>query len=148
MPKPAVGKKNDAKTEARLGIFWLVDGKLLIDSAPLSECEQYGDHLNYPGSHIDVWEQWLRIGKVPAPSEYEEFPRGRVIYSTRTSTRTFTILADRCILQRKDLFATIKVDRVTRSTAFPRWRFGQDGRYRGSDSRHPNVFALGNQTIE
>jgi hypothetical protein len=110
MPKPAVGKKNDAKTEARLGIFWLVDGKLLIDSAPLSECEQYGDHLNYPGSHIDVWEQWLRIGKVPAPSEYEEFPRGRVIYSTRTSTRTFTILADRCILQRKDLFATIKVD--------------------------------------
>ena len=87
----------------RLGIFWLVDGKLLIDSVPLSECDKYGDHLNYPGSHIHVWELWRRGGKVPVESEYEVFPRGRVIYGT-----TFTLLADRCILKRKDLIATIK----------------------------------------
>jgi len=63
MAKSPAGRAKNAKpvTEPRLGIFWLVDGKLLIDSAPLTECEQYGDHLNYPGSHIDVWEQWLRI---------------------------------------------------------------------------------------
>lgn len=94
MPKPAASKKNKATTEARLGIFWLVDGKLLIDSVPLSECDKYGDHLNYPGSHIHVWEQWRLVGKAPVESEYEEFPRGRVIYGT-----TFTLLADRCILK-------------------------------------------------
>ena len=103
MPKSAASKKNHAKTEARLGIFWLVNGKLLIDSVPLSECEQYGDHLNYPGSHIRVWELWQQVGKAPVESEYEEFPRGRVMYGT-----TFTLLADRCILKRKDLIATIK----------------------------------------
>ena len=86
MPKPAAGKKHDAKTEARLGIFWLVDGKLLIESAPLSECEQYGDHLNYPGSHIRVWERWQEFGKAPAETEYEEYARGRVMYGTNANT--------------------------------------------------------------
>lgn len=103
MPKSGSGKNRKTEVESRLGIFWLVDGKLLIDSAPLSECEQYGDHLNYPGSHIDVWERWKHIGRAPAESEYEEFPRGRVMYGT-----TFTLLADRCILKRKDVIATIK----------------------------------------
>jgi len=69
MPKPIKGNERTAKTEARLGIFWLVNGKLLIDSTPLSACEHYGDHLNYPGSHIHVWEQWQQIGKAPAESE-------------------------------------------------------------------------------
>ena len=121
MPKPAAGKKNKAKAEARLGIFWLVDGNLLIDSAPLSECEQYGDHRNYPGSHINVWEQWQRVGKVPLESEYEEFPRGRVMYGT-----TFTLLADRCILKRKDLIAAIKKElRLPKQTSL-----GTDPHYR------------------
>lgn len=106
MPKPTAGKKHDAKTEARLGVFWLVDGKLLIESAPLSECEQYGDQLNYPGSHIRVWERWQEYGKVPAETEYEEYARGRAMYSP--STNTFTLLADRCILKRKELIAAIK----------------------------------------
>jgi len=106
MPKPAADKKNNARTEARLGIFWLVDCKLLIDSAPLSECEQYGDHLNYPGSHIDVWERWKHVGNAPAESEYEEYARGRVMRETKANK--FTILADRCILKRKDLIAEIK----------------------------------------
>ena len=106
MPKPAVGKKNKSKTEARLGIFWLVDGKLLIDSAPLSECEQYGDHLNYPGSHIDLWEQWRQVGKAPAESEYEEYARGRVMCDIET--KKFSLLADRCILNRKELITEIK----------------------------------------
>ena len=101
MPKPAAGKKHDAKTEARLGVFWLVDGKLLLESAPLSECEQYGDQLNCAGSHIRVWERWQEFGKVPAETEYEEYARGRAMYSP--STNTFTLLADRCILKRKEL---------------------------------------------
>ncbi|PYV70330.1 MAG: hypothetical protein DMG97_19535 [Acidobacteria bacterium] len=74
MPKAATGRGKNAKpvAEPRLGIFWLVNGKLLIDSAPLSKCEQYGDHHNYPGSHIDVWERWRRIANVPPETEYEE----------------------------------------------------------------------------
>jgi hypothetical protein len=108
MAKPSLRSRKEAKAtaEPRLGIFWLVDGKLLIDSAPLSECERYGDHLNYPGSHIDVWERWKHIGKAPAESEYEEFPRGRVMCETKANK--FTLLGDRCILKRKELIAEIK----------------------------------------
>lgn len=106
MPKPAAGKKSNTKTEARLGIFWLVNGKLMIDSAPLSECEQYGDHLNHPLSHIDLWEHWKHVGNVPAESEYDEYARGRVMCDTNVNK--FTLLADRCILKRKDLTAQIK----------------------------------------
>src|SRR5439155_27328875 len=85
MPKAATGRGKNAKpvAEPRLGIFWLVNGKLLIDSAPLSKCEQYGDHLNYTGSHIDVWERWRRTAKVPPDIEYEEFQRGRVAYHAK-----------------------------------------------------------------
>ena len=106
MPKADAPKKNTARAEARLGIFWLVNGKLLIDSAPLSECEKYADHLNYAGSHIRVWEHWQQIGKAPVESEYEEYARGRVMCDMKS--KSFTLLADRCILKRKDLIAAIK----------------------------------------
>src|SRR5215469_3390366 len=105
MPKSAAGKKN-VKPEARLGIFWLVDGKLLIDSAPLGECEKYGDHLNYPKGHNRVWEYWQQIGKAPVQSEYEEYARGRVMCDK--GAKQFSLFADKCILARKDLIAAIK----------------------------------------
>ena len=85
------------RTEPQLGIFWLVDGKPLIDSASLSDAEPYGDHLTHPQGHAAVWEQYQRVGTVPADMEYEEAPRGRVMYSTKT--RRFRFLADRCILK-------------------------------------------------
>jgi hypothetical protein len=94
-------------TEAPLlGIFWLVNGKLVIDSTPLNEAEPYGEHRTHPRSHIDTWTQYQRIGKVPHESEYEEFPRGRVMHHPKSGE--FTILADKCILARKDLIAHIK----------------------------------------
>lgn len=93
-------------TEPQVGIFWLVDGKLLIDSTLLSKSEPYGNHQTHPRSHIDVWDEYQRVGKVPPESEYEEFPRGRVIYDT--TTQTFTVLADKCILNHKELITRIK----------------------------------------
>lgn len=108
MVKPGKRTRKEAEpaTEPRLGIFWLVNGKLLIDSAALPECEKYGDHLNFGSSHIRVWESWQQVGKAPAETEYEEHPRGRVMCDA--NTKQFTLLADRCILKRKELIAAIK----------------------------------------
>jgi hypothetical protein len=89
-----------------LGIFWLVDGKLIFDSSPLSEAEPYGDHMTHPRSHVNVWEKFERSGRVPRGSEYEGYPRGRVMFDT--TNESFTILADKCILKRKDMIAQIK----------------------------------------
>ena len=76
--------------EPLVGIFWVVSGKLVIDSTPLGEAEPYGEHLTHPRSHYEVWEQWRLGGRVPGESEYEEFPRGRVTYNTKT--QRFTLL--------------------------------------------------------
>ena len=94
------------KKQAEVGIFWLVKGELIFDSTSLDQAEPYGDHVTHPRSHIDVWAQFQRAGKVPHESEYEEFPRGRVMH--HHSSGEFMILADPCILARKDLIAEIK----------------------------------------
>jgi hypothetical protein len=88
-----------------VGIFWLVSGKLLIDSTPLSQAEPYGDHLTHPRGHAEVWGRYQRTGVVPIDMEYEEYPRGRVIYNTKT--QRFTLLADKCILRDKSMVSTI-----------------------------------------
>jgi len=93
------------KKEPQVGVFWLIDGKPLIDSMPLAEGEPYGDHLTHPRSHYDVWTLFQQKGTVPADVEYEEFPRGRVIYNAKT--RRFMVLADRCILKDKGMVTTI-----------------------------------------
>jgi len=63
MRKPVKSNERTARTEARLGIFWFVKGKLLIDSTPLSECEHYGDHLNYPEAILTYGRTGSRSAK-------------------------------------------------------------------------------------
>jgi hypothetical protein len=89
-----------------VGIFWmLADGRLVIEGSPLSAAEKYGDCLTHSRSHIDVWAELQMSGRVAADVEYEEYPRGRVIFNT-TKDR-FVIMADRCILSRKDVMRRI-----------------------------------------
>jgi hypothetical protein len=92
--------------EPYLGIFWLLDGKLFTDSAPLSQAEPYGDHLTHPRGHVHVWEEWQRIGKVSLDLPYEELPRGRVMFNVKKNE--FVLLADRCILKKRSAVAEIR----------------------------------------
>jgi hypothetical protein len=135
VPKPTTKKGKTAKpaTEPRLGIFWLVNGKLLIESAPLSECEKYGEHLNFPGSHIEVWEKWKHAGKAPADTEYEEYGRGRVLCDKQGTK--FALLADTHILSQKRLIATIKAElHLPKQTSL-----GTDPHYRCFQCLHGNA---------
>ena len=120
--------------EQRVGIFWVVNGILLIDSTTLNQAEPYGDHLTHPRSHIDVWDSWQKLGKVPGDVPYEEPPRGRVMFNRKTSQSV--LLADKCILQRKGVVAEI-----TKALCLPKnVTLGSDSHYRcskclyGSDS--------------
>jgi hypothetical protein len=91
--------------EPSVGIFWVISGKLVIDSTPLSQAEPYGVHLTHPCSHLEVWTLFRQKGTVPSNSEYEEAPRGRVIYNAKTGR--FSFLADKCILRDKDVVSGI-----------------------------------------
>ena len=116
-----------AEEEPCVGIFWVVNGKLLLESTRLTEAEEYGDFKTHAGEHIVVWEKFKQNRMVPSEMEYEEAPRGRVMYATRT--RQFTVLADRCILKRTDLLAKVKkVMHLPKST-----KIGEDSHYRCFD---------------
>lgn len=126
------GRKLGAKDEPnpdkepQVGIFWLVAGELIFDVTPLGKAERYGNHLTHSGSHIDVWKRLRQMGKVPQETEYEEYPRGRVNYEV--ATETSSLLADRCILEGKDLVTQIrKMMHLSKQTTI-----GTDSHYRCS----------------
>ena len=99
-------KSSDTVSEPQVGIFWLVGNNLLLDTTPLSQAEDYGDFKIHSGNHISVWEKFRVAKNVPAEMEYEEAPRGRVLFDVKN--RRFGLLADRCILRRKEIVAKIK----------------------------------------
>jgi hypothetical protein len=112
--------------EPQVGIFWLLNGTLLTDSVPLNEAEPWADHLTHPRSHIDVWDAWQKLGKVPVEVAYEEPPRARVSFNRKTSQ--FELLADKCILERKSVVAEIK-----KALGLPKnVEIGDDSHYRCS----------------
>ncbi len=92
-----MGAQPSNSEESRVGIFWLVGGgRLIIDSAPISQAEPYANALAHPRSHVDVWQDLQKRNFVDADTEYEELPRGRVGYDVRA--KRFFLFADRCIL--------------------------------------------------
>ena len=91
--------------EPHVGIFWLFNGRLIIDTTPLSKDEAYGDHLGHAASHVDHWAELQRKSLVPPEVEYEEPPRGRVGYDKREER--FWLRADHCILKKKALVSRI-----------------------------------------
>ena len=101
-----------------MGIFWAVQEKgsaavLLDHRCPISESEPYGDMLTCPHGHYEVWEQWRKDARndrsalafLIATDEYEEWPRGRIVYSSPHDR--FVLYADAQILSRPDLLAII-----------------------------------------
>ena len=87
------------REQPNVGIFWFVGERLIFDVSPLSEAEPYGDRLTHRKSHIDYWMEQQRLGAVPKEMEYEEAPRGRVVFNRKTER--FMLYADRCILDKR-----------------------------------------------
>jgi hypothetical protein len=116
--------------ESRVGIFWLVGERLILDASPLSEAAPYGDCLDHPTSHEDFWTAQQRLGAVPREMEYEESPRGRVVYNR--GTKRFALYADRCILKRKSVIAKILEAMHLPTSQTDVTTDGPDGHYRCS----------------
>lgn len=86
-----------------VGIVFLVDDKLYIDSTPLDRASIYGDHLIHDRGHDAYWEELLAEGAVGG--EYDDYPRGRAAYNSKA--QQFTLLLDRCITRRPELMREI-----------------------------------------
>ncbi|TPI65546.1 hypothetical protein FJ420_11760 [Mesorhizobium sp. B3-1-3] len=90
-----------------MGFFWIVVDRncrdaILADAIGLADAEHYGELLTHPGGHFDYWETmkqrgpaWLRGKKLSAQllqTEYEDWPRGRVVFSPNEAC--FFVYAD------------------------------------------------------
>jgi hypothetical protein len=81
--------------EPMVGIFWLFKGQLIFDVSPVSTAEPYGDCVGHAKSHIAFWADLQRAGVIPWDVEYEDPPRGRVIFNLKT--KKFNVYSDKCI---------------------------------------------------
>lgn len=101
-----------------VGIFWALQEKgravtLLEHRCALRKAEPYGDMLTCRHSHYRVWERWRRNPRPARPdlaslivtSEYEEWPRGRIVY--HAPGKRFILYGDAQILRRPDILTTI-----------------------------------------
>lgn len=102
--KPTSRSEIPAKKSARMpavGIFFLVADKLFIDRTPVSKGQTWGDFRIHERGHDVYWEMLRQARAVPQQSEYDDYPRGRVAYDTKT--RRYLLFLDRCILKKKSL---------------------------------------------
>jgi hypothetical protein len=121
-PQPAERASNAELP--KVGIFWEVNGNLILTGVPLAKAEAYGRFLNFPGSHEVTWCTYQQAGAVPTEVEYDEPPRGRVLYDS--VLEKFLMYADRCILRNQAMLQQIRRElRLPADTTV-----GPDGHYR------------------
>jgi hypothetical protein len=111
---PSKNVPNGAITSS-VGIFWQVSGVLVVDRSTLAEAEIYGDCITHARGHYECWQEWQALGGTRlatkgypakiASTEYDEWPRGRVVYETPANR--FVLYADRR-LQSREIVAALK----------------------------------------
>lgn len=92
-------------TPPAVGIFWLIEDVLVVDRSIRHEAEPYGDCVTHAAGHYERWQEWQAMGPaklkslgyppIIVSSEYDEWPRGRVVYDTEA--RATILYADRRI---------------------------------------------------
>lgn len=81
----------------KIGIYFQIEGVILIDSVLLADGEHYGEAIQY-GGHYEFWEKLRpsnpleRRFKVHA---YDYYPRGRVVYFPERGV--YRLYSDRCL---------------------------------------------------
>ena len=84
----AVHARNLAVQRSRLasmpevGIFWLIDNKLVADSIPWRQADIHGGFYNGKNDHAALWTTLQRLMPQWKGLEYTDYPRGRVLFDS------------------------------------------------------------------
>jgi len=76
-----------------LGIFWFFKGKLLKAETPWEEGIEGPEAINAKDDHVNVWPTMQRQNPALRNLEYEEVPRGRVVFLKKP--RKFCVYMDK-----------------------------------------------------
>jgi hypothetical protein len=75
-----------------VGIFFVVGEDILFCGCILENGEPYGDFINYPQSHDEIWrEQFQKKYGV----DFDYYPRGRIIFNKKKEQ--YTLYFDGCV---------------------------------------------------
>ncbi len=91
----------------KVGIFFFVDGHVIMDAAPVERGKAVGDAIQYGNDY----QFWKTLHPTTATEHsfkqwpYYAFPRGKVVYIP--GERVFRVYADPC-LKRKDIESVVK----------------------------------------
>jgi hypothetical protein len=106
---------------SNVGIFWFVPARIfdrsaiVTDMTPIGEASDYAGLKTHDRGHFEYWSSLAALGvrelrerrlpTVIAFTEYETYPRGRIVYYP--SREQFTIYADRQLHKRVFIDAVV-----------------------------------------
>ena len=110
-------------TKPRVGIFWIFKGKLLKSETALDGGAEYGDVVHSQHDHIDYWPVLRGQNPELKQLEYEDVPRGRVMYFKQT--KKFRVLMDKVLHTPQNKQLLLKAFNLPKA----RTTFGTDPHY-------------------
>ena len=117
-----INKNTLSMTEGKVGIFFVVNGELIIDTVPVAQGELYGDAFGFSGHH-DFWQALVPQNPTEnrfSDHAYDYYPRGRVVYFKESDR--FLLYADRCL-------TNLQIEKVALSFYLPYYKLARDEHY-------------------
>ena len=74
------GTKTSSPRQPKIGIFWYYRKKLLTYSQPVADVAEDCGFIDVAMGHIDFWKTLQKLDPTLKDLEYEEIPRGRVLF--------------------------------------------------------------------
>lgn len=121
-------------TQAKVGIFFVVNGDLVFDGVPLEQGELYGETVGFSG-HYDYWQALIPQNSTEQlfkSHAYDYYPRGRVVYFKKS--RNFRLYADRCMKK-------ANIEKVAATFQSSAYRLARDEHYQcaGCNSEYVDI---------
>jgi hypothetical protein len=106
-------ESKQAMAMPEVGIFWVYQGKVCGTSKSLSDADWMGDYKYDKTTHYFFWEVMLsREEYLPKDKEFNEVPRGRVVYVVSEKAyhiiSNAEVLGDSVVVERIKAFFNIR----------------------------------------
>jgi hypothetical protein len=88
-----------------IGIFYLINGRIVSETARVAKIKPSGAIRSYPRQHYELWSELQNKNHDLSDLDCYALPRGRVLYKEKA--RKFEILADKHILEKDGLIDCI-----------------------------------------
>lgn len=114
-----------------VGVFWIYEGEVYHKAVSVDDITPINGFIDSDLAHYEVWDEIQRKNPAFYLYEYEEIPRGRVVYDT--VKKYYVVYANSTIIKspihRKRIAETFEVDRN-------RIKFFEDEHYKLEQKEH------------